>query len=583
MALPSPFSKEVTQAAEYILLPTNARSSACPPFTSTALAWWLHADLFRARSANTAVAQPPGGMVEPFGGPDFSAASPPARGVLWAVTQVYPCPSRPDWRSDCLDARARYFQRVLDTIALWVQAHGMTLTTLAVPRLCGCEQAPEQWSVYEKKLEAFASSTGITVLLTQALADCDDEAPYTRFAARVRAPAETAFHNMLLHKVRTIPIVLCGGGGRRGGRGATLSQLLQAHGGGPAATPMEVTTSTLSFLAAAGIQLQGGAAAPPPPAKRSRECSEDGAVATKRVRGAVTPPPPPSWTRESWYQTHMVGRFTDEEIARGQAMDQGDPEWVEFKEDCWTTSSFGKVRDFFHGKGIGKLNKALCKKVWHQRIDANKFMAWGSAHEDDGKAAGEAAMRHGLLARLAPCSQDMSVDPHETHWLGRMHREAETDPPDDVGWEVVEVMDSRGCNVDTVDPVMAYSYDGLYKVRPRAAGPEAPWEYVLMEVKCPSTMYPHPKDDHVAQMQGMVGGLQPQYPITRCVYVVYQRHGTRFWQLPFDEAAYAILRKQVLWVWFNLLLPLFVARDNGKLTYGTLEVAEPLGDITTSS
>lgn len=59
-----------------------------------------------------------------------------------------------------------------------------------------------------------------------------------------------------------------------------------------------------------------------------------------------------------------------------------------------------------------------------------------------------------------------------------------------------------------------------------------------------------------------------------CVYSVWQRSRTRLMYIPYDEKAeaqYALMRAEVLWAWHNLLLPAFVARDNGELEVGEIE------------
>lgn len=614
-ALPSPFTlpDHGEDGAEYVLISTDARTqfASCNAHAA-AIAWWPHADLFRDRVLGRAMAQPIGGVIEPYGGEDFCSTRSPAcnpdmprRGVIWAVTSIYPKPPNATWKNDTAARRLQYLSTALLNIGRLVQQRLLRCTTLAVPLYTGCERLEageareEAWANYKKALFTFEKQFHIRILLTKPLEECVGDAPYARFPARTIAPEVLAWAQRLaVRGARASQAHIPLRGGQRS-RDAMMTM---------ASRPSSRTTITITAANAKALALFGV----PIPDTIEEEPRVDRPASTKRTRrmAKVVHPPPPEvgrWTRASWFEHNIQRVFTEAFIAEARTVPQGGQLWKDIRGVLATSSKFhdlvaalqsggrrrgrvasGVARGEF-GRSVTDNQDRALEAIVHPQADtqhnfSKKFMDWGTEHEDDGKAAFVAATCMGLLDRLKPTALDMSSAPFVAHTNKQILEGALRVADGDAPWVVSEVMESRGINIDVEALVLGYSYDGLYRVARRRTDGSVPpaeeHEWVLLEVKCTARDLAKPRAAHMTQMMAMMGGLRKQgYPIQRCVYATYHRHATRFWLVPFDEDHYASLRRKILYVWYRMLLPLFVARDNGELEEGSVRIPTPLPPI----
>lgn len=614
--------------AEFVVLTTNTKSTAWTFEACTPLCWWPHADVFRMRQQYVCMPSPPGGSIEVCGGPQFEGDG---RGVLWIFNAVYPCPPKEQWKSDCRSRRIDNMKKGLDKFAELMQG-GVRATTLAVPQFTGCTQSHDSsvpahaadkgakdaaaraadWAAIVGHLESFAARTGVHILVTKPLEACGDEAPYKRFPTRPVGPAEAKFRQEVLALQARAPILH---GGWATQHAASAFRVSRKNSNSNSDTPAATDAATKELLAqnpmllllatpqigldraqairadlrdttstAAGapvkrerVEDDDQASQASCTSKRSRTSHSDGGGAAGVTQGAA----PKVWTPTSWFKAHIEDVMTEEAIHNMRQLRQGSRAWLECeaKQACLTTSKFGACHAAMNGGSQKRLEEVGMQVIWRRHVPANKFMQWGTYHEDDGKGAFAAAAAFGLVDRVpdTPFSRDTAPFVQATNQeLLTWSRAARCG---EAPFDVEEVMDSRGVNVDVEEKVLAYSYDGLYRIR-NAAVAEAATSLVLIEVKCTSTLLTAPREDHMCQMMGMVGGLRKQgYAIDRCVYVNWQRHATRFWSLSFDAAIYQQLLREMLWVWHNFLLPLFVARDNGILPVNRLEIPLEIDDI----
>ena len=625
----SPFDVPSSQA-ELALLTTNARSTAWTFDTQSALAWWPHADLFAARMRYEAMPAPIPGSVEVFGGDDFAGDG---RGVVWLVNAVYPCPPNPAWSNDTRAKRVHNFKEGLNKLADLVK-HGVTLTRLLVPHGMGCLQHMDDWPLIQQALSDFAVRLGIEVLVTKSLTECGNQAPYERLPSHEPLPQEAAFRARVLGLVApNKPVVLSGGGGAgslwksmqaEDKAAAQASSNAMLMDGGMFALLAATTPATQqaalhkareraaasSSAAAAALGASGGSSSDDSDTsggskkslKRGRSDSMDSGTSRASSgsggdgggRNKVRRRAP--WTCDSWKAAHVTTAFTPEVIAQHRTLVQGSDAWLQSnaKKYCLTTSKFGAVHRAMNGGSATDLNKVTLRQLWGSSMAANKYMQWGSFHEDDGKGAFAAAAAAGLMQELIAASQgEQAAPPPVGELFAPTGACIQRTNGDILAWSrqaaaggaalpytVEERMDSRGVNIDVEDKVLAYSHDGIYTITPADGGKPLT---VLIEVKCTQTLLTEPRPDHMCQMMGMMGGLRKQdLDIDYCVYVNWQRQATRFWLVPFDATAYAQLRREMLYVWHNFLLPLFVARDNGVLPHGSLDVPSPMDDISVS-
>ena len=575
--------------AEYVLMATDTRSDGSWPFvTGVASQWWPHADLFADRAAGVAMQRPSRGCLEPYGGPDFASsaiqrhhASATTRGVIWGVCQEYP--GAPKWDNDNRDKRVVAFQKVMHNLAQQYASRVFTLTTLAVPLHTGCEGDTEAWPRYLAALRTFADATDVRVLIVKSLNDCSDESMYKSLPPRQVEVAERSFLDVLVKGTlrrwqENGPFI---------GRGTSLQQKLAKAGSSKGAAGSIVVAATapaLSLIMQSVIARKAAAAAGAPhgcPFDDSG-CRAGAGYTTARLNNGEL------WTVETWYQKNIKERLDKAEIMRMRALNQGDKDWSDSKNEMVTTSSFHRVHKMLTTGDDSEVMDMVRGKVHGSTFTGNRFTRWGNDNEDHGNRAFEIAQAHGLLDELLdPKAQIRPLDSSVTISNKRLAELAAGGegvlPPK---YTVIEFLGGRGANVDTVDLVTAYSYDGLYRVINNETKEE---EWLLVEVKCTQDLLQKPRVAHVCQMFGMMGGLRKPgmrdidagtgFPIVRCVYVVWKRHTTRFFSVPFNAEAYEPLRAAVVSVWFTILLPLFVARDNGLLPIGELSVPHQLPDL----
>ena len=611
----SPFSVSEGEA-EFVVLTTNARSTSWTFEAATPLCWWPHADLFQERQRYKAMPQPPGGSIELFGGEYFEGDG---RGVLWIINAIYPCPPKEQWKSDCHAKRVDNFHKGLMKFGDLLRG-GLEVTRIVVPEFTGCTQshdpttppnAPDKkekdlaakrrdWAKIMKHLETFAEKTGVNVLITASLEACSKQAPYKRFPPRVPTADENRFRQSLLTLQAPAPLLTGGSWASHVNMRAMMQRSDADRERDKAATKKAMAENPFLSVLAASCTQQSKAndVRPQPPAtstargKRDRPEEEDGETGdkmgspyshgSKRSRTSLDEPAekPLKWTQETWYKAHITDVMTPEAIQRMRQLRQGDDAWVdcEAKQVCLTTSKFGACYSVMSGGSEKRLQEVGQQVIWRSRIPANKFMMWGTYHEDDGKGAFAAAAAFGLADRIPNTPFDRSTAPFIQVTNQKLMRWSNAAKRGTAPFDVQEVMDSRGVNVDVEEKVLAYSYDGMYRIQSALEGSKPSW--VLIEVKCTSTMLTAPREDHMCQMLGMLGGLRKQgYPLDKCVYVNWQRHATRFWCMSFDDIMYKQMLRKMLWIWNKYLLPLFVARDNGILPQGRLEVPIAIDDI----
>lgn len=531
------------RADDAVLLPLDARTRTVGVRQLRYLCRYPHANIWSLRRQGVAMQQPVGGAIEPMGGPWFTGSGgcvdPEMPLVIWAVTQIYPGPAKESFTKDTAAKRLGYFSKALDTVADLVATTGVTIGRLFVPTPGPSVDEPDR---YFALLAAFTRAHGIPVVVTTPVEQSSDQAARPTLPARTVAQAEIDFCARWEALASRAPLYYSMPPMPTDKRKMSASDVFERHASEAAAAEPAATATEAASTA-------------------MDEC-KDG---TPRVR----------WTPETWKEAHITRWFTPERIRYMRGLDQGGDEWAESKQRCLTTSSFGTaVAALERGQSTrsASMRRMLISKVWGTRIHPNVFMRWGRDKEDNGKAAFTAAVQRGLLGRLQPMAQSAKLAP----FIAMTNAELRSGSVQR-DWSVVECMDGRGVNVDVVDKVLAYSYDGLYRVSRPGSEPE----FVLIEVKCTANALTRPRVDHMHQMRGMMGGLRKQgIPITRCVYVCWQRHATRFWSLPFCESTYAKLRHQVLFTWHQCLLPLFVARDNGELLPGNIDVPLDIGEIS---
>lgn len=629
-------------AGHFVLLSTDARQQSATRSAAQVVGFWPHADLFADRANHDAMPQPTPGAVEPYGDVHFSQKWSPEggiveRGVLWAVTQLYPGPSKYD--NDSRLKRIGFVERVLRNLQQY------DVTALTVPLNFACECHPEDWPLIHVRLLQFAVATSIRVRIVASLESHRDLSPYGNLQAREwMERSEGEWLHACRWSTQRVPrpkVALTGGGGSSSKRwgsaapsGPALRQSRRNWGNSQALPSAADELAAVNALGRAVVSITEVALSKISENDPDDDPEDDPKPALKPwekpakwLAKAPDAPLPPEkrWTTESWYEQRIVNKLTLERILEGRALTQDEPkikkQWLEFKEEYeFLSSSTAYAASRLYGGSDEKTARELARdKVWHKEFNGNKFTEWGNLHEDDAKWAYEVAERNGLLWNLPHDGEShVTFSNADLEWLDKHGTLRVTDAKtgqstlqprrftrDD---RLVEYMGARGVNVDVEDLVLAYSYDGLYRMGPMRdaeagevipppltqeqreiaakADPSPELEAStgglitgerLIECKCLQTMPTCIKPQHFCQKVAMMGGLQKQGHVLPCsVYVVWQRAQTRFFILPEDKDVYEKLRREMVWMWHNILLPLYVARDNGLLRRGEIQVATPL-------
>lgn len=581
--------------AMYVLLPMSSRETRPSTVTSIATAWWPHANLLNDRALGNAMSSCSLGTFEGYGGPYFlgSGQSPHTvsssdvtstasmRGVLWGVVRTYPAAvTTYDTHEKRLDALHVVFNHLH---TLFAAGGSMPIASLAIPKYFGCERDPDTWPDWLAAFRQFAERSGITITIAAPMLECQNISVYAPFPERALTDDERKFTlamQMLLNKPLATP--------PRSWFEQAAAAASTRHAQGPRGVKRTMDFDPTTFWAPSAADVTAMDADSGDERKTASGAEDEAATTTTTMCSR------PRWTRKTWFKTHIADKFTHQKILEGRQLEQGTPEWLEFKEAELTTSSFGAVESLSDGdmtthehrkpKRLFSIerarHKALTKlvedKVWGSTFTGNRFTQWGHDHEDDGNRAVEVILAHGLMDGV--CPSDYLTVP--TRKLAELRIQTETQAP---AFTVTQVMDGRGTNIDTQHLVLAYSYDGLYTVTNSVTNAQ---EHVLVEIKCLQHQLTKPKAIHMSQMMGMMGGLrQPGmrdlgrntgYDIRRCIYVLWRRDMVQFWSVPFDKPTYKRLLRRVLFVWHHILLPLYVLRDNGALQPRDIELIIPV-------
>lgn len=256
----------------------------------------------------------------------------------------------------------------------------------------------------------------------------------------------------------------------------------------------------------------------------------------------------PRLTSSKAYAVVFVAMNRAMEAARAAGRELGAPPFFAEEAARNASSAEREVREMLKEKlGGGK------------GFYGSRYTRWGTAHEEGGVAAYAEAARRGLVvgpraargtefAILSSLSRDRSGAPEA---------------------EVVRVRDGAGIHVHPRHPFFAFSYDALFRIRPRGS---EEWVVRHVEVKCPGNPYASLGPMHRVQIVSMLDGLRAEgLPVDGCDYVVHMPHGsTRVMRVPFVQAEADFIMKMLGEFLRREMAPLLIARWEGRLAPGSL-------------
>lgn len=228
-------------------------------------------------------------------------------------------------------------------------------------------------------------------------------------------------------------------------------------------------------------------------------------------------------SKEEWLARLHVTQAQADEI---RVYEQGSELWLKSRVGRLTASNFGAA------SGINKYTspRALLKQMLWGEFKGNAATRYGSAHEDTAR------------------NEYIQVKRGEGVQL-----------------EVIET----GLVINPVRPWMGNSPDGLIDMT-RADGTV---ERGLLEIKCPYRQQFYSPDPvpsyYYAQIQGTMGNLQLPW----CDFVVWTPTGIQITHVPFDQSYWETrLLPALTTFYFDMYVPLAVAKENGEVEEGDTEV-----------
>ena len=563
-----------TDEAEYVLMDTNGVSDGEPRYNDkTVVSAFPFANIFADRSNGRIQKKGSFGKVQPYGG-HFSSND-DERGVVWIVTQRYPGNNAKGWESDALEKRCDALRKALGCMLSWPTPP----KSLAIARMgVSCTHQPEQWAAFATILKQWSSQYKIPITVTKPIYEKKADGTvvesryYNKVSSPTALPGQDVFVKQLLAcapkpKIVPPPLPFMGGMGMQK---PTVAPPPPPKFACPIAFDASGNAVGDATVMAAN-QAKAAAEAPPPPV------DDDPYQFTKRP----IVPPTPLWTASSWFKTKVTDVMTPRRILELRRLTQGSQPWLDAKRETIMISStdFINCSTEFRGESsYSSETKMLKKKLWWTKFGSNSFMKWGNDHEDNGIGMVTQLVELGHLTDAVWEPRDdkkgykfMSFHNHaiETEWVDKT---LDGSRP----YNVFQKEDEHGINVHVGNKVMSTSYDGLFWVVDNTTHVG---RYVYVEIKCPVSMYDAVKPAHYCQVLGSMGILRAQgIMVEECLYGVWTPDLTNMWRIPFDEVKYKRLENDVLNVFAKKLLPRLVARDNGLLVRGELELgATPEG------